>query len=46
MEHACDRIVIRAVLVGKLEGKNDWEEISVGEMIILIWILKKQNGRM
>jgi hypothetical protein len=32
--------------MGKLEEKNHWEDMGVGEMIILIWILKKQNGRM
>jgi hypothetical protein len=33
-------------MVGKLEGSNHQEDISVGEVIILIWILNEYNGRM
>jgi hypothetical protein len=34
------------VMAGKLQGKNHQEDIGVGDAIILIWILKKYNGRM
>jgi hypothetical protein len=33
------------VLVGKQEGKNRFENLSVDGKIIFKWILKKQDGR-
>jgi hypothetical protein len=32
------------ILVGKPEGKNSYEDLDIGERIILRRILKKENG--
>jgi hypothetical protein len=35
-----------SILVGKSEGRDHLEELSIVEMIILEWILRKENGNL
>jgi hypothetical protein len=46
MWHVCGRREMRMFLAGKPKGKNHLEDLDIDKRILLLLILKKQDGRL